>query len=181
MSGASREADGYEVEPSSADQHMTGEQGAEKDAPTREELVKGVRMAIVSWNTLGPRKVGEDASEFIADWLLVNRVAPPASMSAVTPEQRATLLRVLDRGVESRNMTHETALTVLDIIDSRAARVSAAATKARAEALREAADELEMHAVGSMCRSCGADNFAPVSYAVDFLRDRADTLAPDWR
>ena len=47
------------------------------DAPKRDELVKAVRMAITSWNVLGPRKVGEDVSEFIADWLIENRVTSP--------------------------------------------------------------------------------------------------------
>lgn len=39
---------------------------------------------------------------------------------ALTAEQRATLLRVLDWGVESRNMTYETALQVLNIVDAAA-------------------------------------------------------------
>lgn len=38
--------------------------------------------------------------------------------AVLTPEQRATLLRVLDWGVESRNMTYETALQVLSIVDA---------------------------------------------------------------
>ena len=52
-------------------------QSAENDMAARAELVKAVRMAITSWNVLGPRKVGEDVSEFIADWLIENRVTSP--------------------------------------------------------------------------------------------------------
>jgi hypothetical protein len=40
----------------------------------RDELVKAIRMAVVSWNTLGPRKADEDVSEFVADFLIENRV-----------------------------------------------------------------------------------------------------------
>lgn len=43
--------------------------------------------------------------------------APIPEKDALTGEQRASLLRVLDWGVESRNMTHETALQVLGIVD----------------------------------------------------------------
>ena len=48
----------------------------EEDVSERDELVKAIRMAVVSWNTLGPRKVGEDVSEFIADFLIENRITP---------------------------------------------------------------------------------------------------------
>jgi hypothetical protein len=50
---------------------------ADKDAG-RDKLVKAIRMAVVSWNTLGPRKTEDDVSQFIADWLIENRVLPPA-------------------------------------------------------------------------------------------------------
>ena len=45
-------------------------------------------------------------------------VTTSSEKDALTGEQRASLLRVLDWGVESRNMTHETALQVLSIVDN---------------------------------------------------------------
>jgi hypothetical protein len=44
------------------------------------ELVKAIRMAVVMWNTRGPRKVGDDVSQFIADFLIENRVATSAGV-----------------------------------------------------------------------------------------------------
>jgi hypothetical protein len=40
-----------------------------------------------------------------------------AENDVLSAEERAILLRVLDWGVESRNMTHEMALRVLTIVD----------------------------------------------------------------
>jgi hypothetical protein len=52
---------------------------SQRKTKSDERLVKAIRMAIIAWNSLGPRKTGDDVSQFIADWLVVNRVTiPPA-------------------------------------------------------------------------------------------------------
>lgn len=56
-----------------------------------------------------------DLAHQVALTYLTGRAIP--EKDALTGEQRASLLRVLDWGVESRNMTHETALQVLGIVD----------------------------------------------------------------
>jgi hypothetical protein len=55
------------------DEYVRGS-SAEIDATT---LVKAIRMAIIAWNTLGPGKAFADAAEFIAAWLVENKVYPP--------------------------------------------------------------------------------------------------------
>lgn len=55
-----------------------GEQQTHENDATRDDLVKAIRMGVVAWNTLGSRKVGEDVSQFLADWLIENAcVIPP--------------------------------------------------------------------------------------------------------
>ena len=41
---------------------------------SRDELVKALRMGVVTWNTVGPRKGDLDVSTFLADWLIENGV-----------------------------------------------------------------------------------------------------------
>jgi hypothetical protein len=53
--------------------------------------------------------------------------APESDVSALRGDERATLLRVLDWGVETRNMTHLVALKVLAIADRHAALIVALA------------------------------------------------------
>lgn len=70
--------------------------------------------------------------------MIADNPAARVDLDALEPEERASLLRVLDWGVESRNMPHATALHVLAIAD-RLAPLLAGRDEARAErdALRE--------------------------------------------
>lgn len=103
-------------------------------------------------------------------------------LEALGAEQRATLLRVLDWGVESRNMTHSTALQILGLADALPALIAAArareaeVAKAKAEGRDEAfaAVEQALSKYGTRGGNSPQWAYAALDDAHDLLRGRAD-------